>query len=221
MAKKKLDQYSGLLSPRQVADGMNAANRNAVRLVEDAESLIKRHRFPSGAAMAILSIEESGKISILRAMALARNQAEVKDEWTNYRRHTEKNRMWILTELVARGARHLEDFRTLFDKESDHPFVLDQVKQIAIYTDCLGKAHWSEPENVIDEDLATSLAKTARHLVSKREFTPREIELWVKHMRPVWKGNLNAMKAALTRWAEEMSISGMDEFVFPLLKNKN
>jgi len=221
MGKKKLDQFCGLLSPRQVADGMNAANRNALRLVEDAESLIERQRYPSGAAMAILSIEESGKISILRAIALARTQAEVKDEWSNYRRHTEKNRMWILTELAAKGARHLEDFRTLFDKESDHPFVLDQVKQIAVYTDCLGKAHWSDPYNVIDEDLARNLANTARHLISKRQFTPKEIELWVKHLRPVWKGNLNAMKAALTRWAKEMSISGMDEFVFPVLKSKN
>ncbi|MBN1085452.1 AbiV family abortive infection protein [Erwinia aphidicola] len=37
---------------------------------------------------------------------------------------------------------------------TEHPFALDQLKQISFYTDCLGKAHWSIPDNVIDRDTA-------------------------------------------------------------------
>ena len=42
----------------------------------------------------------------------------------------------------------------LFDETSDHPFVLDNLKQLGFYTDCLGKATWALPWKVIDEDLA-------------------------------------------------------------------
>ena len=42
----------------------------------------------------------------------------------------------------------------LVSGDSDHPYVLDQLKQIAFYTDCLGDAHWSIPDEVIDESPA-------------------------------------------------------------------
>ena len=48
----------------------------------------------------------------------------------------------------------LDDFRSIFDDASDHPFLLDQLKQLGFYTDCLGQAHWAIPANSIDEKLA-------------------------------------------------------------------
>jgi hypothetical protein len=36
---KPITQYSGSLSPQQIADGMNAAVRNAKRLLADAQTL--------------------------------------------------------------------------------------------------------------------------------------------------------------------------------------
>ncbi|MGM0985309.1 MAG: AbiV family abortive infection protein, partial [Pseudomonadota bacterium] len=47
-------------------------------------------------SLATLSIEESGKVSILRAMSLARDEKELKEEWRRYRSHTNKNVQWIL-----------------------------------------------------------------------------------------------------------------------------
>jgi len=44
--------YRGRLSPRQVAEWMNAASRNAVRLLKDAEILFEAKRYPSAAALA-------------------------------------------------------------------------------------------------------------------------------------------------------------------------
>jgi AbiV family abortive infection protein len=41
---------------------MNAAARNAARLVSDAEILLGAKRYPSAAALAVLAIEESGKL---------------------------------------------------------------------------------------------------------------------------------------------------------------
>lgn len=213
---RKLNSYKGELTPQQIADGINAANKNAYRLARDAELLCDAGRFPSAASLAILSIEEAGKVSILRQLALARSETELAESWREYRLHTKKNVSWLMPELFVKGARRLEDFRLLFDKASDHPYVLDQLKQICFYTDCLGRAHWSIPENHINESLAKGLVQIADILGKpQKEVTVLEIELWIKHIKPVWRTNLTAMKTALIDWSKDMVKHGLSE------KNEN
>lgn len=208
--KKKLDQYTGRLSPAQIAVGINAAEANARRMLDDATSLLELKRYPTAAALAVLSIEESGKVSILRSLALARNDAELREAWKDYRLHTKKNVQWILPTLVADGARRLEDLRPLFDPASDHPFVLEQVKQIALYTDCLGAAHWSEPGEVVDELLARTLVEGARMIThAPRTVSAQEIALWIEYIGPVWKGPMEWMKKAVAAWHEEAVKRGL------------
>ena len=202
--QKKLPSYKGHLSAIQIADGINAAAENARRLIEDAQTILDADRYPSAAALAILSIEESGKISILRGLALVRDDKELVDRWRSYRSHTKKNTGWILPDLVAKGARTLEDFRPMFDELADHPLVLDHIKQIAFYTDCLGNANWSIPSKIIDRELASSLVKIAWVLAHDKRVTPREIELWVEHIGPVWKRDMKWMKSALANWYQAM-----------------
>jgi AbiV family abortive infection protein len=98
---------------------------------------------------------------------------------------------WQLPQLTANGGRSLDDLRPLVDTGSDHPHILDRLKQIGFYTDCLGKARWSEPDKVIDENLARMLVQTADLLAKARDVTVREIELWVKHIKPVWMGKMS------------------------------
>jgi AbiV family abortive infection protein len=184
--RKTIDQYRGKLDPQTIAEGMNAAIRNAKRFVEDAKLLLASRRYPTACALAVLSIEESGKLSQLRAIALSRSDLELRDAWKGYRDHQTKNAAWIITELAAKGARTLEDLHPIYDSNSDHPAVLDALKQIALYTDCYGKAHWSEPETVIDEQLARNIVTTAEVLSKKAAVTPREIELWIEHLSAVW-----------------------------------
>lgn len=185
MAKKGLNQYKGELAPDQVAEGMRAASGNAVRLVEDAALLLERGRYPSSAALAILAIEEAGKHAILRELAVAQGDDKALEKsWRAYRSHTKKNVGWLLPQLVAEGARSLDDFLPLFSKTADHPFLLDNVKQLSLYTDCLGDAHWSLPSAVVDEDLAKMLIGIARLFLKQHDATPKEIELWIKHMQP-------------------------------------
>jgi AbiV family abortive infection protein len=207
--KTKLDAYRGRLSAAQVADGMTAAERNARRLLEDAQSLLAAGRFPTAASLAILSIEEAGKVTILRSLAVSTSDADLVEAWRSYRAHTKKNVAWILPELAASGARRLDDLRPLFDQNSDHPFVLDQLKQLGFYTDCLGKAHWTIPEEVIDQKLAEMLVSTARILAQNRPHPVREIELWIEHIGPVWKRDAAWMKQALINWHAAMQESGL------------
>lgn len=207
--KKHLDSYKGKLDNKQIADGINAARRNVRRLFEDAQILLGANRYPTAASLAILSIEESGKENIIRGMARAVTDAEVLQYWKDYRSHTKKNVMWLLPQLVIEGARHVDDFITLFESTAEHPYILEQVKQIGFYTDCLGKGNWSEPMEVIDKDLATMLVQTAKIFLRKGEVTTKEIELWGKHLGPVKNGDLLQQKEATLHWYAEMQELGL------------
>ena len=217
MAKKSLNQYAGLLSSAKIVEGMNAANENAKRLCEDAELLLSHLRYPRAVGLAILSIEESGKVSILREMSLCSDDKELKKIWRRYRSHTEKNIAWILPDLVLKGARKMSDFREIFNRESDHPQILEQVKQISFYSDCLGNANWSIPDNVIDEALAKSLVQISRIFISKKNISAKEIELWKKNLGPIWsdvttslkKEDINRLQEAVESFEKEMLIAGL------------
>lgn len=212
--KRTLDQYKGRLTAEEVAEGMRAAGRNAVRLVDDAELLLENGRFPSAAALSILAIEEAGKLAILRQISIDQGDDKARNAcWRDYRSHTKKNATWLLPQLVAEGARGLDDFFPLFSKDADHPFLLDKVKQISLYTDCLGDANWSEPLEVVDEDLARMLVQIARVLSRYPGTTAKEIDLWIKHMRPyIGPGaavDFGGIKQAILAWHTDMKEHGL------------
>ncbi|WP_256667787.1 AbiV family abortive infection protein [Pseudomonas sp. R-28-1W-6] len=209
--QKKLDSYKGKLSASEIAAGMNAANANAMRLANDAQKLLETGSFPTAASLAALSIEESGKVSILRQLSTASTAEEIKESWKNYRSHTSKNAQWLLPELAIKGARKLEDLRPLFDEDAEHPFILDQLKQLGFYTDCLGNKNWSIPTVVVNEELSKSLVQTAKLLAGKSEVTTKEIELWIEHVGKASKTDFNAMKEALITWYAAMQDAGLKE----------
>ena len=204
--KKKLDSYKGRLDSKQITEGINTARKNALRLVEDAQMLLNAGRYPTAASLAILSIEESGKEPILRGLATATTNNELSNLWKDYRSHTKKNVMWLLPQLIREGARQLDDFRDLFKLDSEHTYILDQVKQIGFYTDCLGKARWSNPSAVVDKELAEMLIQIASLFIKikRRDMEAKEIELWIKHMGKVKDDNSINRKEALMRWYAEM-----------------
>jgi AbiV family abortive infection protein len=176
--------YRGRLSPKQVAEGMNASARNASRLVEDAGILLEAKRYPSATSLAILAIEEAGKLPILRALAVAKTGEALKDGWKSYRSHQTKNVMWLFPLFVLSGVRNLEGFRSLFDPNSKHRERLDDLKQAGFYTDCLGKGVWAQPDDLIDEMIARFIVKTARSLTKEHVVSEREVELWIEHVGP-------------------------------------
>ncbi len=201
MPKKRIiSQYLGRLTPALAARGIEAAAKNASALHADALLLLQNQRWARAAALAILSIEESGKPSVVRSMLLARNEEELREEWRNYRNHCVKNVMWILPDLVREGARQLEELRPIFDKDDEHGPLLDALKQIGFYSDAYGNCNWSLPETGISEELAGSLVKIAEVLSSKNPgsmTSEAELKLWVKHLGPVWKSSMADMKTAL------------------------
>ncbi len=200
-----LEQYKGGLTPDQAAEGIAAALSNARELLADAEALFERASWPRAASLAVLAIEEQGKVPILRALVVARSEEELRDSWREYRSHTQKNVMAAFPDFVHQGA-SLESFRALYDRDAQHPSLVEAVKQLGFYTDCLGDIRWSVPSEAIDEDLAHGLLGVARILVRDDDellSSPAELWLWLKHVGPVWRTSMKAMKEALLACYQE------------------
>ena len=209
MPKSKLSQYRGDLDAAQIAYGMNAARRNARRLADDAKSLYDLARFPTATALAILSIEESGKVTVLRGLATAPTPELRQQRWRDFRSHRSKNVAWIIPELYLKGARTLESLHLASDPSAEHTALLDQLKQISLYTDCLGAANWSEPDEIVDDALARSMVNTADLLAKGRTVTELEIQLWIQHMRPTYRESLEHQKTSLETWYAAMKENGL------------
>ncbi|HAJ27016.1 MAG TPA: AbiV family abortive infection protein [Syntrophus sp. (in: bacteria)] len=209
MDNKKFSQHRGPISLAMIAEGMNIARANAKRLFEDASALYEAGRTHSAVALAILSIEESGKISILRQMALCESEAEWRQAWKDYRSHIRKNVAWILGELAAKGARTIDELRPIVNSDSDHPNVLDNLKQLCLYTDCVNNSKWTSPEALEIKDLASYLLLMAKAFVKGSDVTEKELQLWRLHLLPAKRGSFEENKRAVANWWADMGANGL------------
>lgn len=205
---KKSQQYRGRLSSSEIAEGMNAARRNALRLVRDARLLFENERWASALALAILAVEESGKEPIFRLMAVASTDKEISDRWRDYRSHISKNAHWPILDLLFKGARRLDDFLPMYDAAAEHPKMLDTVKQLCLYTDSFSKGRWAEPEQIIPKELIDSFLRVAEMFANSREVTSEEVDLWIQFMKPVWNSP-DERNNALIEWDKEMRRRGL------------
>ena len=207
--KSQLQPYAGPLTPAQIVDGITAAQSNALRLLDDAKLLLEAGRYPSASALAILSMEERGKVIVLKRFALVSDPADLKAAWREYRNHRAKNAGWIIPQLVRQGARTMREMAAAVDPDAEHAALLDAVKQVSFYSDCLGNRHWSIPTVVIDQGIARSMVASAEAMWGAREITVREVELWAQIVGPHY--NQPGMRDAVIRWQHTMVIEGMSE----------
>lgn len=183
--ESSLTQYKGPLTPTQAAEGIALARANAARLISDAELLVENNRYASASALAILAIEELGKVQAIKTIVLQSEPKKLKEAWRDYRNHRAKNVQWILPKLAAEGARTLAQVRSAADPAGDHTAMLDSVKQLSFYTDSYGSAgRWSEPSEAVDPQFAISILATARMLNRQTQTTARELELWATIVGP-------------------------------------
>lgn len=207
--KSHLRPYAGPLTPAQITEGIAAAQANALRLLHDAKLLLDARRYPSATALAILSMEERGKVIILKRLALVRDPADVKAAWREYRNHRAKNAGWIIPQLVKQGARTMHDMAAGVDPDGENTGLLDALKQVSFYTDCLANRHWSIPNDVIDEGAARSMVASAEIMWSARAVTLREVELWAEMVGPHY--NQPGMIAAVIEWQHAMVAEGLSD----------
>lgn len=204
-----LKSYAGPLGAGDVVDGVEAAQRNAERLLADAKILLDNGRWPSALALAILSIEEKGKVTILKRLSLTTDPTIIAKVWKEYRSHRAKNAGWILPELAASGARTMTELASAVDAKGDHTNLLDSLKQISFYSDCLGAKNWSEPDEVVTESLARNIVQIAEIIWPSRPVTLREIELWIQIVSPAY--DKPEMRQAVIQFAKAMNDEGLSD----------
>lgn len=207
--KTSLKPYRGPRRPEEVVDGINAAIRNARRLVNDAKTLLDLSRFPTAASLAILSIEESEKVTILRGIARAPDEKICQTLWNDYTNHRRKNASWIIPDLWENGARDIDSLLPVYEPKANHTALLEQVKQSGLYTDYRGKSGWSEPGKEIDEETARRLVNSAILLQHRNFITLKEIELWIEHMKPVYHEPFEVQKIALLNFNRALKKEGL------------
>jgi AbiV family abortive infection protein len=204
-------QYNQRLTPKKAAEGIKTILNNARSLLSEAQLLFDNFKYARATALAILAIEETGKVSIIRSILVNDNQKELNKEWKRFRSHYEKNWGLAVSDYVVQNKNNIEDFRPIFDS-NDHGQVFDQLKQLAIYTDLFKNDNWSSPDKVITIEIAISVLTTARTFVGKGEqamTTEKELELWVKYLKPVWKKDILDMKQALINCYNEAEEVGV------------
>jgi AbiV family abortive infection protein len=205
-------EYRGPLTPSQAARGINAAKRNGKNLASDARLLLDNGRYSTSVSLAALSIEESGKSGIIRAIVLESDPVELKKQWKRFRHHRSKNAAWILPELVTSGATKLSQLASAVDADAIHTKELHDLKMVGLYADCHGSAHWSEPSEVFSNDLssvAMSMVERAELLASFDLVTEREMELWVQHLGPHWR--TENMRKGLIAFYKALNEEGLSE----------
>jgi len=198
--RRRVQQFRGRLTAAEATVGINLARRNAADLCAEAQLLADHGHYARATSLAALSIEEFGKRGILRTITLARSNEEAAEEWKRYRTHTSKNQAWTFLDMVQDGARDLVSLRSMFDSSSDHPMLLDELKQLCFYSDYLSNGCWSDPADSTDESIACRLIETARIFSESDPITVEEMELWVELVGPVWKTSFALMAEAVSKW---------------------
>lgn len=188
MAKQKkrqklVSQYCGELAITEIHEGILAAQSNAERLLTDARLLFDAERHASAAALAVLSIEERGKVLILKRLCSTSDPNHLKDIWREYGDHRSKNSGWIIPHLVAEGARSMHAMAPALDADSEHVARLDTLKQLTTYTDISEKRHWVKPCEIANRELAESMIHTAKHMWLSQPISVRELELRREHLK--------------------------------------
>lgn len=188
-ASMSMKPYLGRLTPTEAAEGMAAARRSAIRLAKDAMTLLEAGRWPTAASLAMFSIEESGKIGLLRRLTVEATPNALNKGWNGYREHFTKSNVpvgidpWgVFTVDPAAFQKPVEAGTKLVNN-------LNLLKHAGVNSDCIldGDKHpsWIEPADRITENLARTAVVCAGLLIRKAPVSVREVELFVHHVGPV------------------------------------
>ena len=174
--------FKGELNVEEAAIGLDLAIQNANRLLADAEILYAAESYASAITLAVLSIEEAGKAGVIRGILRAKDPVQLKKAWREFRSHNSKSILWIVPHMAMTGEPEtFGDFAGL--STSNHPQVLDRVKQLATYTECLEGSMWADPKSIGGKDVAEYVLFSARFLAAQPAESQRGLELWLETVK--------------------------------------
>lgn len=143
-----MPRYSGRLTEQQVAEGERLATENAKRLLESARLLLHAGDPATALSLAILALEEHGKIEIIQQIGKAASEKETSEWWQRYRDH--KAKTFEFLEQYAKGKAVVDEvaISAFCEENEDMLPLLDLLKQLGFYTDCSGQCRWHNPKSI-------------------------------------------------------------------------
>ncbi|WP_342328072.1 AbiV family abortive infection protein [Pedobacter sp. FW305-3-2-15-E-R2A2] len=161
-------QFSAVINPKEAAEGILLALRNAKELLEDAAVLLENKRYPRVVALAILAIEEYGKVEKIKELLLSKQK--IASLWRELRSHKSKNYPWMFPLLKQMGVNDPELIRDFSNPKSNCVKFLDELKQISFYTEAVkleaGKGcHWWLPSEIVSDEVADFYYRLAKTIV--------------------------------------------------------
>lgn len=193
-----------------IAEGCNLAMENAARLAKDARCLFDEGSYQSAAALATLSIEESGKVHVLEHLALADDEKEAKAIWRRFRKHTDKNIFWSFSLEKDQGL--IDALEKYFSKDLQQPQLLETLKQLSLYTDCVGSGRWMSPCHIAEDIIkpfAEGLIKIGELHSSIHHRTVRDIEILIEYVKPVKHQPKEVIEYAMAEYMRKLQQEGL------------
>lgn len=180
------NQYKNCITIEDARHGIVTTLNNAKELLEDATLLLNNERHPRAVALAILAIEEYGKIEKIKNLLISGQF--VSKSWKEVRSHTSKNFMWQFPIIKALGINDEATIRKLTSPTSDSAKFLDQLKQICFYTEAVhldksSKCIWWQPSVITDKEVAEFYLDLANTIVLDDgiQWTEKSLNIFVNH----------------------------------------
>jgi len=160
------EQCNSILTTQEAADGIRLTSINAKELLDDAKFLFDNERYPRAIALAILAIEEVGKIEKIKNLLLSAQK--VQSLWRELRSHKSKNFHWVFPMLKKLGVNDEAVLKSFTASSSDSVIFLDQLKQICFYVEAVSEAkkcQWWLPSAITNKELAEVYLSIAHEVV--------------------------------------------------------
>ena len=169
------------LGSDSIIDGMIACAANSKKLAADANRLYARRRYSTAAALAIMSLEESGKVlllSVALSETLRGNSPDWNEFWKAWRSHKLKDMSASVLDLGVHGADAASlAIRTMILQD------LPRMREQCLYVD-RAEGRWTRPESV-DRDWVLELLDAAECISDQmaKEASPRRRHLIVSQTK--------------------------------------
>jgi len=148
---------SDRLSREEGLKAARAAAATARGLYADASLLYANGRRPRAAALAILALEEVGKLWVLDTIVDAPDEASLKQAWDAYRAHRPK----VANTLKAGPGLDERQVQQSVGREAD------TLKQLALYSNRLASGDWVSPEAAVHDEDAALAMQLAKYMVGQ------------------------------------------------------
>ncbi|GAA0527908.1 AbiV family abortive infection protein [Chitinophaga japonensis] len=186
----EIETYSGVVTPEMAEIGIKLSIENAFSLLSESRLLLNNSYYPRAIALAILAIEEKGKIEMIKQLLLYKQK--VASAWQNFRDHKHKNANWKFPLLKEKGINNIELLSKVTDPKGPAALELDRIKQLCFYTDAArmkgnkSKWNWLQPTDIFTKDYATTLLMIAENFVKDDgiDWTSEALSIYKDYFTP-------------------------------------